>query len=166
MKLFDLLADHLRDMSDRRGVYTPSGKKRRAAMRVERIGGMILARFILPTIMSAVLVACGGGGGGSGSGSGSGASITAVTPSSVTVAWDAPVMRADGSPLAPGEIEGYHVYYGTMEGDYPNSIDVNDGTATQVSITDLSKGTYYFVFTTYDTAGRESEYSTVVSTTL
>jgi hypothetical protein len=78
------------------------------------------------------------------------------------LAWVAPVARADGSALSLSEIGGYRVYYGTTEGDYPNRIDIADGSADQLTLTDLPPGTYYFVVTTYDTAGRESEYSSGV----
>ena len=134
-------------------------------MRVQRITNSGFTKFLLAVLIVAHLTACGGGGGGGG---GDSTSIDGldVIASTVILAWDAPVARADGSPLLPGEIGGYRVYYGPEEGSYPNRIDVNDGTAVQTTLTSLLPGTYYFVVTTYDIDGRESEYSTVVSKTI
>ena len=145
-------------------------------MLVQRITKSAFTKFILPVLMTTLLMACGGGGGsdggGSGSGSGSSSSIDApidapiVPLGAVTLAWDAPLDRADGSPLQPGEIEGYRIYYGTAEGNYPHRIDVNDGTVVQITLTDLAPGTYYFVMTTLDTSGHESKYTSVVIRTV
>jgi hypothetical protein len=81
----------------------------------------------------------------------------------INLSWVAPAEREDDSPLPMSEIAGYKIYYGTSQGQYPNSIDVNDGTANGYTITNLSSGTYYFVVTTYDMDGRESGHSQVVS---
>ena len=118
--------------------------------------------FALFLLFTTVITACGGGGGDNGGGSSSAGAVLNTT-SSVTLAWDAPQTRANGTPLTPGGIAGYRIYYGTKEGDYPYHIDLNDGTATQVTITDLSPETYYFVITTYDTNELESTYSLVTS---
>ena len=120
-------------------------------------------------LIIAQLGACGGGGG-----SNSGESlldspsplVSKAPASSATLNWTAPVARSDQSPLSLAEIGGYRVYYGTVEGEYPFRIDVNDGTAVEVVINDLPTGTYYFVVTTYDTEDRESEYSKVVVKTI
>lgn len=89
-----------------------------------------------------------------------------VTASGVTLTWTAPVAREDETPLSLAEIGGYRVYYGAKEGEYPNRIDVQDGSAVRAMLSDVPPGTYYIVVTTYDTAGRESEYSNVVVKTL
>ena len=115
--------------------------------------GLTKALISLP--LTAQLVACGGGGG-----------TSDALPGSTTITWTAPVARADGSPLSLAEIEGYRVYYGTSEGDYPNSIDIDDGTAVQVALNQLPPGTYYFVMTTCDDAGRESVFSPVLVKTI
>ena len=112
-------------------------------------------KVFISLLMMAQLVACGGGGGSDSS-----------DGSSTTISWTAPVARADGSPMSLAEIGGYRVYYGTTEGNYPNRIDIADGSAEGVTLTDLPPGGYYFVVTTYDTYGRESEYSSVVSKTI
>jgi len=119
--------------------------------------------------MIAQLVACGGGGGSNSAESSldsSSPSLSKVPASSATLSWTAPVARSDQSPLSLADIGGYRVYYGTVEGEYPYRIDVNDGTAVEVVIKDLPTGAYYFVVSTYDTEGRESEYSKLVVKTI
>jgi hypothetical protein len=126
-------------------------------------------KILMALAMTVQLASCGGGGG---NGADSAAVFTEssvaseVTASRATLAWVAPVARADASPLSLAEIGGYRVYYGTIEGDYPNRIDIADGSADQVTLTDLPSGTYYFVVTTYDMAGRESEYSSELVKTI
>lgn len=124
-------------------------------------------KALIPLCMAALLVACGGGGGGGG-GSDSSSAVTPgpVSPDSVTIAWTAPVARADQSPLSLSEIGGYRVYYGTTEGEYPNRVDVSDSSAVEVTLDNLPLGSYYFVVTTYDGTGRESSFSPVVVKTI
>ena len=126
-------------------------------------------------LIIAQLGACGGGGGSSSAESSLDSSSPLDSPppleskvpaSSTTLNWTAPVARSDQSPLSLADIGGYRVYYGTVEGEYPNRIDVNDGTAGEVVVNDLPTGTYYFVVTTYDIEGRESEYSKLVVKTI
>jgi len=67
------------------------------------------------------------------------------------------------TPLAPSEIGGYHIYYGTTQGAYNQQFDVNDPGATS-AIMDLPRGFIYFlVVTTFDTDLRESIYSEFIS---
>lgn len=134
-------------------------------MTIRRPDQSSFKRTLISLFMAAQLVACGGGGGG-GVDNASEVLPAEVAPSSVTIAWTAPVARADGSPLSLAEIGGYRVYYGNSEGDYPSRIDVNDGTAVESTLNDLPSGTYYIVVTTYDVAGRESEFSPVLIKTI
>jgi len=83
---------------------------------------------------------------------------------SATLSWQAPTQRADGSPLT--NLAGYRIRYGTAPGSYPNLVQIaNPGVTTHV-IGNLPPGTYYFVATAYDSSGRESEFSGVVSKTI
>lgn len=91
-------------------------------------------------------------------GSSDGGSIIYGGSSSSTVNWIAPVARADDTPLSLSEIGGYRIYYGTTAGDYPNQLDIQDGTALQATLT-IPSGVYYYVITTYDVDGRESAFS-------
>jgi len=62
-----------------------------------------------------------------------------------------------------GEIAGYTLYYGTTQGKYPNSVNINDASTTTVTVSSLPTGTYYFVITARDIAGLESSYSSVAT---
>ena len=117
-------------------------------------------------LIVAQLVACGGGGSNSHEAYDSFPLFSQAPASRATLSWTAPVARSDQTPLSLADIGGYRVYYGTVEGEYPYQIDVNDGTAVEVVIKYLTPGTYYFVVTTYDTEGRESEYSKQVVKTI
>ena len=81
------------------------------------------------------------------------------TITDISLSWVAPAEREDNTPISLSEIAGYQVLYGMAKGQYSSSITINDGTATGYTFTDLPSGTYYFVITTLDTEGRESQYS-------
>lgn len=99
----------------------------------------------------------GGGDGGGGGGGGGGAS------SSASLGWDVPTTREDGTALT--DLAGYRVYYGTATGQYSYSVDV--GNSTDCVIDGLTSGTtYYFVVTSYDSSGNESEPSNEISKTI
>ena len=80
----------------------------------------------------------------------------------IKLSWAAPAEREDNSSISLTEIAGYQVFYGQAQGQYPNNITINDGTAVGYTFTDFPAGTYYFVVTTLDTEGRESQYSSEV----
>ncbi len=86
-------------------------------------------------------------------------------PADITLSWVAPAEREDNSALSLSAIAGYKVYYGTTQGQYSDSVAINDGTAVAYTFTGLPAGTYYFVVTTIDTDGRESQYSSAVTLT-
>ena len=88
-----------------------------------------------------------------------------VQTGSLTLQWTAPVTRADGTPLSLADIDGYRIYYGPSANNYPNLLEVSDGTAQSATITDLPVGTYYIVMTTYDVGGLESAHSSMVTKT-
>lgn len=139
-------------------------------------------KVLIPLSIVAQLVACGGGGGGGSpavtSSSSAVVSSSPAKPSSptkpsspvvtgsATLNWTAPVTRSDGLPLSLANIQGYRVYYGTSTGNYPNTVDIADGTAVQVTLNNLPVGKYYLVMTTYDVAGRESIFSPEVTKTI
>jgi hypothetical protein len=77
--------------------------------------------------------------------------------------WKAPAARTDGTPLSLADIDGYRIHYGKSSGTYNNHFTLSDGTAQKVTLTDIPVGTYYLVMTTFDSAGRESDYSSEVS---
>ena len=83
---------------------------------------------------------------------------------SVTLSWDPPTQRDDGTPL--NDLAGYKLYWGTALGHYPNLAAIpNPGIATYV-VDELTPGTYYLVATAYDSSGMESDYSNVATETI
>jgi len=107
--------------------------------------------------------------GGSTSGSGTATTGTNTTPvtgttttGSLTLSWVAPVIRSDGSPMSPAEIDGYRIHFGKSSGNYTNHVTLEDGTAQSVTLTDIPVDTYYLVVSTYDVDGLESGYSAQV----
>ena len=88
-----------------------------------------------------------------------GITVITMATKSVTLSWTAPTENSDGSPLT--DLAGYKLYYGLSEGSYPNEIIIdNPGLVTYV-IENLSPNTYYFVATSVNTNGVESDYSNV-----
>ncbi|MCU7853925.1 MAG: putative Ig domain-containing protein [Candidatus Thiodiazotropha sp. (ex Monitilora ramsayi)] len=81
---------------------------------------------------------------------------------SMILSWSAPSTRIDGSPLNISEIDGYCVFIGDSIDSLQMEVDLNDGTATSVTIPDKEVGTYYVALTTYDVDGNASSYSNVV----
>jgi VCBS repeat-containing protein len=82
------------------------------------------------------------------------------TFANISLSWVAPSQREDNTALLLSEIASYKIYYGTTQGQYPNSVIISNGTATDYTFTNFPTGTaYYFVITTTDTAGREGGYS-------
>ena len=94
-----------------------------------------------------------------------GSSSSVTKTGSIGLGWTAPTARADGTPLSLADISGYRVYYGASAGNYPNSADVPDGTATSTRVTGIPVGSYYLVMTTYDVNGVESGYSSAIRKT-
>ena len=91
------------------------------------------------------------------------ATTTSVQTGTVTLNWTAPTKRADGTPLSLADIDGYRIHYGKTAGSYTSQVNVADGTAQKVNLTDLPAGTYYLVMTTYDVNGRQSGNSSMVT---
>lgn len=81
----------------------------------------------------------------------------APLPVEVTLSWRAPQTRVDGSPLR--NLAGYRVRYGTLPGAYSTVLDVNSGAATELTVSLLAPGQYWFVVTAVDANGLESGYS-------
>lgn len=90
--------------------------------------------------------------------------VTTASARSVQISWDAPTTRADGSTLT--NLAGFHIHYGTVSGEYTQTIDVNNPSLSSYQIDNLTTGTYYFAVTAYDADSIESAYSMEVSTTL
>ena len=116
--------------------------------------------LLLIPIFLITIAGCGGGGGG---GSISSSTANSSTASGVVIAWTAPTLNADGSPLT--DLAGYIIYYGPASNDYTGG-SINVGLTTSYDINILPADYYCFVVVSYDTSGNESTYSNEVCTTL
>ena len=96
-------------------------------------------------------------------GSDSGSITDSTQPGIATLNWLAPTARTDGSKLPVSEIVGYTLYYGQSAGKYSNSLSINGGYTTSVTVTDLPVGTWYFTVSAKDSGGRESDYSSIAT---
>ena len=85
------------------------------------------------------------------------------TTASITLSWIAPSEREDNTALSLSEIAGYNIFYGTSQGQYTNSVNIDDSSATGYTFSNFPTGSYYFVITTIDTDGHESQYSPSVN---
>jgi hypothetical protein len=79
-----------------------------------------------------------------------------------TASWDAPTHNTDGSPYTDGA--GYLVLYGQSPSNLTQSVTVNSPTVTSRDFTGLAPGTWYFATRAFNTAGRQSDTSTVANT--
>jgi len=85
-------------------------------------------------------------------------SITNAYAAQVTLEW---------SPNTEADLAGYKIYYGTASGNYTESFDLKNWTATSCTITNLIEGqTYYFAATAYNISLVESLYSKEISCTI
>jgi hypothetical protein len=82
--------------------------------------------------------------------------------SSVSLEWDIPYQREDGSDLEVYEIDGYVVIYGTDAQNLNSVISVFGGEETSFVIKNLPANTYYFAIATVDSKGVQGVYSEVI----
>ncbi len=78
---------------------------------------------------------------------------------SATLSWTPPTQNADNTPLM--DLAGYKFYYGLSEGDYSNSVVVNNPGLSSYTVQNLTSSTYYFVVTAVNQSGAESGFSNV-----
>ena len=90
--------------------------------------------------------------------------VQGVATGSARLSWTAPTQNSDGSPLT--NLAGYKVYWGSSQGNYPNSRTINNPGITEYLVENLGPGTWYFVVTAFNSAGVESGFSNVASKTI
>lgn len=81
---------------------------------------------------------------------------------SVTLSWDPPVQRTDGTPLT--DLGGYYLYFGAASLDRLVIVD-NPGITTW-TLTDLAAGTWQIALSAFDQDGAVSEMSNVLEISL
>ena len=90
--------------------------------------------------------------------------VQAAATGSATLSWTPPTTNSDGSPLT--NLAGYKVYWGTSQGNYPNSVTLNNAGLTSYVVGNLVPGTYFFVMTAVNGSSAESPRSNAASKTI
>jgi hypothetical protein len=81
-----------------------------------------------------------------------------LASASVTLAWDAPMTNADGTPLT--DLAGYRIRYGQSSPlTSENSTFIDVGNVTSHAIAGLQPGTYFFAVSAVDVNGNVSSLS-------
>jgi hypothetical protein len=83
---------------------------------------------------------------------------------SVTLSWQAPTERADGTPLIG--LAGFRILYGTTSGNLDRTIQLDNPGLSRYVVENLVQGTWYFAMTAYDQAGLQSSPSPAVQANL
>jgi hypothetical protein len=89
-------------------------------------------------------------------------SVTALPQVLVSISWLSPTSGSD-TTNSPGDLAGYHIYYGQNENELTDVINISDPTVTNLLIENLSSGTWYFAVTTYNDKEVESKLSHIAS---
>lgn len=88
--------------------------------------------------------------------------VSQTGTNSITLTWTPPTENEDGTPLT--DLAAYRIYYGNSEGDYPNEISVDNPGVTSYVVDNLTPNTYFFVSTSINSDGTESDFSNIAST--
>jgi hypothetical protein len=87
--------------------------------------------------------------------------VTQSADGGVTISWNSPTTREDGSPLV--NLAGFRIRYGSATGNYPNTIMLNNPGLTSSRVENLAPGRWYFVIAAFDSSGSFSANTTPVS---
>jgi len=87
-----------------------------------------------------------------------------ISMGSAILSWVPPTQNTDGSVLT--DLAGFNIYYGTSPGSYPNQITINNPGITGYVVDNLTANTWYFVSTSFNSTGMESEFSNVTTKTI
>ena len=92
------------------------------------------------------------------------AAAAAPAQGSATLSWAKPTQNTDGSPLT--NLAGYVVRYGTSAAALNSQISIGSPNSTDVEISNLAKGNWYFEVAAINSANVESQFSTLASKTI
>ena len=79
------------------------------------------------------------------------------------LSWSIPTTRANGSPLAPGELAGYEIYVLRESSGESTVLKVNNPLDSTYTVSGMAPDVYHFSMSAQDTAGKLSALSAVVS---
>jgi hypothetical protein len=88
-------------------------------------------------------------------------SVAPLVIGSATLSWEKPTKNTNGTPLT--NLVGYVVRYGLSSAALGSSLVINSASTTQATIENLGSGTWYFEVASLNSAGVQSEFTTVVS---
>ncbi len=83
--------------------------------------------------------------------------VRPVRTGSVSLSWQPPTQREDGSALT--NLAGYRLFYGRQPGEYANQVRIENPGITRYVVDNLAAGSWYFVMTAFDADGLESDFS-------
>jgi hypothetical protein len=89
------------------------------------------------------------------------APAAAPAAASATLHWSKPTQNTDGSPLT--NLAGYVIRYGTSAAALNSQISIGSPDSTDVEISDLTAGKWYFEVAAINTANVESQFSALAS---
>ncbi len=128
------------------------------------------SRLMATVTVLAFLNGCGGGGSG-------GATQRLTGPESaqqnndgrrfsVQLEWSIPLARTNGDVLYVNELVGYEILYSNEFDTSPRQLRIDDPLQTEMDLTDLPAGQYYFAVAAIDEHGTYSDFSTPIEITL
>jgi hypothetical protein len=91
--------------------------------------------------------------------------VNTIVLGSATLSWTPPTEYEDGSNLGD-DLAGFKIYWGTVSGNYPNSVTINNASVSTYTVDNLAPGTYEFVATSFNAAGVESVFSSPATKTI
>jgi putative Ig domain-containing protein len=90
--------------------------------------------------------------------------VVATATGFASLSWQAPTQNEDGSALS--DLAGYRIYFGNGMGEYNTVIEIDNPSITAYLVENLVPNTYYFVMTSLNSTGLESNYTEVGSKTI
>lgn len=92
--------------------------------------------------------------------------LTLLADRRATLSWTTPVTRADGAPLAVGELGGYEIYMLAESTGETRVFTVSEPMTTSYTVDGLVPDTYHFSMSAFDIGGVFSPLSEIVSKTV
>jgi len=80
------------------------------------------------------------------------------------LSWTPPTLNTDGSVLT--DLAGYKIRYGISSGSYSETIITNNPGLSSYLVEDLASSTWYFMMTSFNSSGVESENSIEINKTI
>jgi len=90
--------------------------------------------------------------------------VVAPGTANVTLSWQAPTERADGTPLS--DLAGFRIFYGRSRDNLDTTVDLSNPGLSRYVVENLRRGNWYFAMTAYDQAGLQSSRSPTVEARL